>query len=1059
MKFGSVLAGLLALPLALGSPVQDADLEFSELVTRDTTLKVRADAPGCPLRRNNPPRNAVCGVRGNTPGFEAFSTFRSDSNDFRDCYYACYPSRNCVSFAYNSQNNRCLLFSRRVNQMGFREVATANRIYYDFEQCFQYRRCTEEPNPYPPLGTTTTTTTTSAATTTTTTPPVTTTTTTTTPVATTTTTTTTPADTTTTTTTTADEATTTTTTADETTTTTTTADETTTTTTTTADETTTTTTTTADETTTTTTTADETTTTTTTADETTTTTTTTADETTTTTTTADETTTTTTTADETTTTTTTADETTTTTTTADETTTTTTTTADETTTTTTTTADETTTTTTTTTAGAGPTCVTLGIPVVPMSYTPVGANFQILDQTVFSDQSPSRESYSADTALAQTVIQSGVGLNNLAWISANWPLGSNGIVNLQSNPPINQIDLSTKSVYVRGYFIPPVTDTYTFTLAANKDDNFARLWIGPINTANPTEANADLKITFDSPGSTTVDTITKPLIGNQLLEIAYLWSNGGSQAQSFLGIVGASAGDVSSGRFIGDCNPDTSTTTTTTTTTTTADETTTTTTTTTADETTTTTTTTADETTTTTTTTADETTTTTTTTADETTTTTTTTTADETTTTTTTTADETTTTTTTTADETTTTTTTTADETTTTTTTADETTTTTTTTADETTTTTTTTTADETTTTTTTTADETTTTTTTTADETTTTTTTTTTVAGLPTCVSDPTREILYSANGGGANYVVLEQNDFVDSNPSNYNADIALCKASSSIPGGSGLTDLNWLNVGWPGNTDPTTEGVVTLSRQQGPTSINVPNQSILVRGYFVAPNSGFYTFSVTAANVDNFERAWFGGSAANPTEANADIRANRQFVLPNQKLSYEAGTLVQGQALAFTYLWSNGGTQARSEFIVTDSTGTDVPFCNPSVREETNVPGAGGCSSECYCDFESGSGGNRVCDPNPRASDPIRRCTSSVQCGVNEFCAGGFYARFYGSPVCITYNGCTSSYVDPRTPRGRKRTLNARGAAMPAISQIHDWNIRVANITEGIPYLPEDQ
>ncbi|UJO24858.1 uncharacterized protein CLAFUR5_14582 [Fulvia fulva] len=202
----------------------------------------------------------------------------------------------------------------------------------------------------------------------------------------------------------------------------------------------------------------------------------------------------------------------------------------------------------TTTAGPIQTCVSDSTNLLG-PYDPQGLDYTVLDQTLYNDQA---NVYSANGALTEPVTGTGSGLNNMAWISANWPNGNNGVVTLPDSAG-TQVDLATKSILARGWFVAPIMGTYTFTLNSGRNDNFARLWLGD-NAVEPEEDNADAAVTFVFNSNTAVQATTKLLAAGEIYRFAYLWSNGGTQAQSYLLIRNAVTGDDNSvGNFIADC--------------------------------------------------------------------------------------------------------------------------------------------------------------------------------------------------------------------------------------------------------------------------------------------------------------------------------------------------------------------------------------------------------------------------------------------------------------------------------------------------------------------------
>lgn len=92
----------------------------------------------------------------------------------------------------------------------------------------------------------------------------------------------------------------------------------------------------------------------------------------------------------------------------------------------------------------------------------------------------------------------------------------------------------------------------------------------------------------------------------------------------------------------------------------------------------------------------------------------------------------------------------------------------------------------------------------------------------------------------------------------------------------------------------------------------------------------------------------------------------------------------------------------------------------------------GAGGCSSNCYCDRDTDGYGR--CTQIGGSTNP---CSTDAGCPSNEFCD----AFFPGSTICLNSDGCTSTYTAPshkkrngligiRGKNGRKISGGSKGA-----------------------------
>ena len=154
---------------------------------------------------------------------------------------------------------------------------------------------------------------------------------------------------------------------------------------------------------------------------------------------------------------------------------------------------------------------------------------------------------------------------------------------------------------------------------------------------------------------------------------------------------------------------------------------------------------------------------------------------------------------------------------------------------------------------------------------------------------------------------------------------------ASDVIVGPSertGVTQrLDWISANWPNGGN----GVVTI----GDYNFESGQKSVLAQGFFIAPTSGAYTFSMSPIKNDNWGRLWVGDKSYSTwNESNADAKVAFDYDRINQSpaplVSSPSFTMTRGQIYPFTYLWSNGGGQAQSFLKITDAKGNDVSIGN---------------------------------------------------------------------------------------------------------------------------------
>ncbi|KAI0167733.1 hypothetical protein BJ166DRAFT_520529, partial [Pestalotiopsis sp. NC0098] len=111
--------------------------------------------------------------------------------------------------------------------------------------------------------------------------------------------------------------------------------------------------------------------------------------------------------------------------------------------------------------------------------------------------------------------------------------------------------------------------------------------------------------------------------------------------------------------------------------------------------------------------------------------------------------------------------------------------------------------------------------------------------------------------------------------------------------------------------------------------------------------------------------------------------------------------------------------------------------PQCDPNAA--FGQQGAGGCSSNCYCDRDI-DGVNHYCDSSVFC---LGDCQSDSDCAIDQFCAAGTSCSSTGGRTCQKYSDCTSSFV-PTLKR------NAGFGAAPAVNIMPARAIRGKNTKE---------
>ncbi|CAK7206636.1 hypothetical protein SEUCBS139899_009437 [Sporothrix eucalyptigena] len=102
----------------------------------------------------------------------------------------------------------------------------------------------------------------------------------------------------------------------------------------------------------------------------------------------------------------------------------------------------------------------------------------------------------------------------------------------------------------------------------------------------------------------------------------------------------------------------------------------------------------------------------------------------------------------------------------------------------------------------------------------------------------------------------------------------------------------------------------------------------ALVLQGFFVARETGTYTFSTTGSYIDNWGYLWTGDvSYADWNDGNADFLG---IWLGTGTYETEV-TMNEGDAIPFTWLWANGGGPGQSYFVVTSPDGTQTTDSSP--------------------------------------------------------------------------------------------------------------------------------
>lgn len=134
-----------------------------------------------------------------------------------------------------------------------------------------------------------------------------------------------------------------------------------------------------------------------------------------------------------------------------------------------------------------------------------------------------------------------------------------------------------------------------------------------------------------------------------------------------------------------------------------------------------------------------------------------------------------------------------------------------------------------------------------------------------------------------------------------------------------------------------PSSETTITLSDGQ---SFDGSQAALLLQGFFIAAETGTYTFSSSGNYIDNWGYLWTGDAAYSGwDDDNTDFQASRTTA------GYYGGSTTvavnAGDAIPLTWLWANGGGAGQSYFVitspdgstVTDTTGFFVQACSSEV------------------------------------------------------------------------------------------------------------------------------
>ncbi|CAO1633477.1 unnamed protein product [Sympodiomycopsis kandeliae] len=144
---------------------------------------------------------------------------------------------------------------------------------------------------------------------------------------------------------------------------------------------------------------------------------------------------------------------------------------------------------------------------------------------------------------------------------------------------------------------------------------------------------------------------------------------------------------------------------------------------------------------------------------------------------------------------------------------------------------------------------------------------------------------------------------------------------APGSASTANGLTTNGHLSATGNQFNDP------SFNPYDGPTSVSTHNFVLTNKFYFKAPQTGKYTFTVSAA--DDVVRAWFGNKAKSGwTAANSDLLAtcaSAQQSTQSFQLTLNAGSYTPARVA-----WLQGNGPYGFDFVVTDASGNTVDNSN---------------------------------------------------------------------------------------------------------------------------------
>ncbi|KAL6407697.1 putative gleya adhesin domain protein [Ilyonectria robusta] len=146
-------------------------------------------------------------------------------------------------------------------------------------------------------------------------------------------------------------------------------------------------------------------------------------------------------------------------------------------------------------------------------------------------------------------------------------------------------------------------------------------------------------------------------------------------------------------------------------------------------------------------------------------------------------------------------------------------------------------------------------------------------------------------------------------------------------------LQSLSFSTPSWP-----TGSTLLTLADRR--KSFESSQSALLFNGFFIAKETGTYTFTSLADAIDNWGYLWVGDVAYSDwNDDNTAFKASRTGA-GNFGGSYSV-TLRKGDAIPLTWLWANGGSVAQSYLSITtpggvtttDTTGYFVQACGADV------------------------------------------------------------------------------------------------------------------------------